>query len=306
MHETRFLYRQIWLAFALATGALSARTTIHAVDRNGAPFADVLIVVRSIDTGGELGRYLTDDRGETPPIQFEGGLYRLLAVYPPEPCEALVREVFGSGLGSDFTLQLSKLAPTNTHIQAVDVAGSPFPGVLVIVTALAGNHEIGRYLSGEDGGVPPVRLLEGRYRVTATCPYGICETVTRDVVVGSSAPVALRLELPVKGTDRDGELVDAPRARFRVEAEGVRTSRIRVLVRDPEAHWEAWYPVAADGGVEVMLPSDPAVLVVVRDHCVTTFEVASQCSPRQPPDSSFSSCLAVDHQSVRVPVPACK
>lgn len=290
----------------LTAEALQAATTIYAVDRNGAPFPSVLVIIKSLEGAGEIGRYITDDDGKIAPVELGGGLYRIIATCPFGSCDTTVREVFGVTLGARFRLQLPNVGPARTRILVLDDTGAPFPGVLVIITSLPGNTEIGRYLSGRDGRVPSVILRGERYRIVATCPYGFCATLTREVS-GSDLAAELRLNVHVKATDLEGELVDSRRISLMVEIDRRDTSVAHLLVRDPQALREVWYTLAAGGTVNVTLPSDPAVVVVVRGQCVTTYQLASKCPPGQADDSGVAGCLATaDQASIPLRVGACR
>ncbi len=294
----------MWLLLAMTPSSFAADVAVHTVDQNGAPFAGVLVIVKSLDGDGEIGRHLTDQNGVVAPLRLGSGLYRLIATCPYGACRTMAQEFFGSAVGHDLTLRLRDAAGTKTRIQVLDPSGAPVPGVLVIIALQGDKAEIGRYLSGTDGTVAPVRLGAGMYKITATCPYGICETVTREVL-GPFDSADLKLQVPLKGTGK-GELVGAPRVSFEVQASGQPPSKTTLLIRDTEASLESWYPVPPDGKVDATLVSDPAVVVLVRGRCLRTFEVASQCPGPQSLAPGVSGCLLLGHGSIRLQAPACE
>ena len=70
------MMRWISLAMIFLLPAMGeARTLkVRTLDESGAPFSNVLIIIRSLDKYHEEGRYLTDAKGETTELQVDSGL----------------------------------------------------------------------------------------------------------------------------------------------------------------------------------------------------------------------------------------
>src|SRR5689334_20790240 len=80
-------------------------STIKIVDANGDPFANVLIIVRSLDGKGEIGRYLTNGEGLTSKLQLDDdGLYRIIATCPYGLCQTTVREFIGTDIHNELVI----------------------------------------------------------------------------------------------------------------------------------------------------------------------------------------------------------
>lgn len=89
------------LLFALAVspaGDAVSPLRVSVKDRTGAPFANVLLIVKSLDGGGERIRALSDASGEVPETHLSRGLYRIIATCPYGICETKVTEFL---VGSD-------------------------------------------------------------------------------------------------------------------------------------------------------------------------------------------------------------
>jgi hypothetical protein len=82
---SRISSNTIWSA--LAANEKMNRSIIKAVDHQGSPFPDVLLIVLSSDDKKEIGRYLTDSSGQTPELQLSRGSYEVIATCPYGICE---------------------------------------------------------------------------------------------------------------------------------------------------------------------------------------------------------------------------
>jgi hypothetical protein len=176
-------------------------------------------------------------------------------------------------------------------IHLVDASGAPIAKVLVIVKSLQGSGEIARYLTDASGGTPQVEFGEGLYRIIVTCPYGLCQTVVREVL-GSNLGDDLKITVPLKSTDSDGELIGQHQIVLRLTSrEGGPVSGIKVLVRDPEAKWESWCVTDADGHATIKLPSDPAVVIILAGKFLSVYDLSTNCSTKE--NSDGSRCVEI-------------
>jgi hypothetical protein len=105
----------------------SAATNIKVVDQSGDPFPNVLVIIRSLDKGNEICRYLTDKDGKIPTVRFEQDLYRIIATCPYGICKTAVSELFGSTIPSDLGIEVEV---KSTSIGEV-LAGSPRTQLIV-------------------------------------------------------------------------------------------------------------------------------------------------------------------------------
>jgi hypothetical protein len=95
------------VAAALVTCSLwTTGTTIQVLDESGAPFGNVLVIVKSLQDGRELARDLTDGAGRCPAVRLGPGLYRVIAACPYGLCQTTVTEVLGERLTGVLTLQV--------------------------------------------------------------------------------------------------------------------------------------------------------------------------------------------------------
>lgn len=106
-----FLY---FLMVLILGGLPVSQSRIQVLDESGAPFPNVLVIVKSLEGQGEIGRYLTDRSGQVPSIRFEPGIYRLIATCPYGPCKTTVREILGSDLSPETILKIP-MNPTDTN-----------------------------------------------------------------------------------------------------------------------------------------------------------------------------------------------
>lgn len=106
------------ILLVMTTPCHSAPINLVVVDKSGAVFSDVLIIIKSLDSGDEICRYLTDHQGKIPKIQLGQDLYRIIAICPYGKCKTLVTERFGETVPLDFKLD-------------IDVISTDIPGRLV-------------------------------------------------------------------------------------------------------------------------------------------------------------------------------
>lgn len=162
-------------------------------------------------------------------------------------------------------------------IRAVFGRETPAPNVLVIVKSFVDGAETARYLTDARGQTPAIPVKgDVLYQVIGTCPYGICNTVVREAF-GSDLESGILLEVTVRATDSEGTVVGPTTAIALRSAQAGRVAKVALLVRTLDAHHQRWYHTDEHGRAAVVLPSDPAVAVIIVDHRVLSFDLASDC-----------------------------
>ena len=143
-----------WIRFLIAlfltSSAQAATLKLQVVDASGAPFPKVLVILKSLEGGGEISRELTDNHGRIPAVSVGEGLYRIIATCPYGLCETTVREFLGARLGSEMVITLPMLAtdsvgevvgaPTVKLVMTLP-DGRPASGVHVLVRDLKAKRE---------------------------------------------------------------------------------------------------------------------------------------------------------------------
>jgi hypothetical protein len=128
--------------FCMTTFVRANDVKITLVDKSGAPFPGVLVIVKSLDNNSELGRFLSDSRGNIPPINFQTGLFRLIATCPFGICRTRVIEFMGSEAPKDMKLVLDvkgtdengeTIGSTKQRMVFLDQTGSAIAGGQVLV-----------------------------------------------------------------------------------------------------------------------------------------------------------------------------
>lgn len=126
----------------LSFPSTSHGSTVRTVDESGAPFPNVLVIIQSFDGKGEIGRYLSDQKGRTPPFQLGLGLYRMILTCPYGVCRTSVREFLGAKAPSEIVEKL-ELKPTDLNgeilrapkirVKVLSWEGKPQPGAHILV-----------------------------------------------------------------------------------------------------------------------------------------------------------------------------
>jgi hypothetical protein len=172
---------------------------------------------------------------------------------------------------------VTALDASQGNIRAVFGEETPAPNVLVVIRSLANGTETGRYLTDVRGRVPAVSVeSDVLYQVIGTCPYGMCETVVREAF-GSALVRGMLLPVQVRATDFEGTMVGPTTTIVIRSRQGAPVSKLSILVRTPDAHRQRFYYTDDRGRAAVILPSDPAAVVVIVDHDVFAFDLASDC-----------------------------
>jgi hypothetical protein len=196
-----------------------------------------------------------------------------------------------------MALQVAAAKQVPFDVRVTDQSGTPFSNVLVIVKSLDKNNEVGRYLTTKDGRTPPMHLEQGLYRVIATCPYGVCQTTVREFF-GSQFLPEMELQVTVKPTDEVGQLVNAKKIRLVLQSKNQATLEgLHILVRNPSATRGERYVTDRKGNVDIELPSDPAIIVVVQDKKALLYRIGTTCPVEYIPTYP---CFVIKDDAVQV------
>lgn len=98
------------IVICLCADAVPVR--IVTLDKTGAGFQDVLVIVRSLDGKGESVRALTNQSGAVPTRELAAGLYQIIATCPYGLCQTTVREFFVKTDPIELELALDVLPTT--------------------------------------------------------------------------------------------------------------------------------------------------------------------------------------------------
>jgi hypothetical protein len=85
-------------------GTNTALTTIQVVDQSNSPIANALVIVKSLDTGAQVGQYLTGQDGTTQQISLDKDLHRFTIACPNNACSTTIREMFTSPFPGNIVL----------------------------------------------------------------------------------------------------------------------------------------------------------------------------------------------------------
>jgi hypothetical protein len=191
-----------------------------------------------------------------------------------------------------FSFALPLCAAT-VDVTALDATGAAFPDVLVIFRSLEGEGEVLRALTDREGSVPAFKAPPGLYQVIATCPYGICKTLVKEVLVQKeSSFLALTLKVDVIGT---GHPTPASSAYINLQVSyqrGEPAAGVGILarnVRDTNPHFRRWYKTDSSGKARVELLGNPTVLVFIYDGNLFTRELGNPADPAQA--EAWNKCL---------------
>ena len=167
----------IVLLLSSATHAGASPLQLHAVDRTGAAFPNVLVIVKSLDGKGEIFRALTDAKGIVPSEELPAGLYRVIATCPYGICQTKVQEFYVGGDPVQLELTLDVVS-SGTHgegdvievgpskrlkVQVTDDESRPVELARVIVRDSDAWHE--EWYKTDSSGSATVKLPEGSVTV---------------------------------------------------------------------------------------------------------------------------------------------
>lgn len=193
-------------------------------------------------------------------------------------------------------LPLICLQLSATDIRVVSKSGTPMKNVLVIVRSLDTGHELGRFLTAENGKTPSVDFDQGLYRVVATCPYGTCETAIKELFAGEAGDT-LTVTTPARAIPHTPLPASARKEALTIVDPQNRPLRdVQVLVRSVDGVRGDWYITRANGGTPISLVDDPSVLLVLYQRRVQTYVLLSNCIGVSPETYGARYCKE-DHGS---------
>ena len=94
--------------------------TIQVVDHSSAPLANALVLIKSLDTGHQVGVYSTGQDGKIAPFDFDHGLYRISITCTNGACGDTHKEMFAEQLTGSVVIQAK--ASTSSTIAPSAVA----------------------------------------------------------------------------------------------------------------------------------------------------------------------------------------
>jgi hypothetical protein len=168
------------LALLIAFRADAATLHVKVVDKTGAAFPDVLVIVKSLEGKGEIARALTDSTGSVSGRELPPGLYRVIATCPYGICETNVQEFYvkDAPVQLELTVDVSptrgegdvvEIGPSRPlNVQVIDRDGRPARLAPVLVRNADAQHE--RWYKTDSDGGTKVELPEGQ--VTVVVLYG--------------------------------------------------------------------------------------------------------------------------------------
>jgi len=180
------------LALLIASRADAAPLHLKVVDKTGAAFPDVLVIVKSLEGKGEIARALTDTTGNVPGRELSPGLYRVIATCPYGICETKVQEFYvkDAPVQLELTVDVSptrgegdvvEIGPSRSlKVQVIDRDGRPARLAPVLVRDSDAQHE--RWYKTDSDGGTTVELPEGQ--VTVVVLYG--GTITSKALSGAT------------------------------------------------------------------------------------------------------------------------
>jgi len=120
-----------------------ASVRVRVTDRTGAPFPDVLVIVKSLAGKGEIFRALTNQTGRVPDRDLAAGLYRVIATCPYGICETKITEFLVGDAPVELELKVdvsptrgnvTVVGPSNRmRVQLLDPQGKPVASAEVLV-----------------------------------------------------------------------------------------------------------------------------------------------------------------------------
>ncbi|MGO9316528.1 MAG: oligogalacturonate lyase family protein [Terracidiphilus sp.] len=82
-----------------------SETTIQVVDQSGSPLPNAHITIKSLDTGREVGKYLTGQDGMTTLISLDKDLHRFTVTCPDGTCSNTVKELYTAPFSGKLIIQ---------------------------------------------------------------------------------------------------------------------------------------------------------------------------------------------------------
>jgi hypothetical protein len=137
-----FVCSLVFFYLLFASANLGATTVgISTKDRTGDPIANALVIIKSLETGREVVRVLSDKQGQIPEVDLHRGFYRVIATDPYGLWETKVQELLVTEERRDLSLFLDA-KPTHDNVsflgsrmqtvQVLDRNGKPVSELIVL------------------------------------------------------------------------------------------------------------------------------------------------------------------------------
>ena len=131
------------VALVLCSYASAAPLHLRVMDQTGAPFPDVLVIIKSLAGRGEIFRALTNQAGDVAERDLPAGLYRVIATCPYGICETKISEFLVGDVPVELKLKVD-ISPTRGNVaivgpstrlklEVIDAQGRPATSARVLV-----------------------------------------------------------------------------------------------------------------------------------------------------------------------------
>lgn len=194
---------RILIGLIFISPATAATLRVHVVDPSSAPFPKVLVIIKSLDSGREIVRELTDANGRIRTIELDAGVYRLVATCPYGLCKTAVREFLAAQLTDEMlvTVQLPAtdvfgelLGAPRLRVVLKRPNGSLASKVRLLVRDLKARREKW-YVSDENGSVV-IELIDDPVVLVAIHDGTIfSRQIETGCVAASSGPTCSQLDI---------------------------------------------------------------------------------------------------------------
>jgi oligogalacturonide lyase len=123
--------------------------TIQVVDQANLPLANALVIVKSLDTGRQVGQYITGQEGKTPPIVLDKDLHRITVICPNGTCGNTIKEVHTAPFPGNMVIRALASSThqgyvaisKNARVVVQDSNGNALPKIELLVRTADAGHE---------------------------------------------------------------------------------------------------------------------------------------------------------------------
>jgi len=157
------------LALLVASRAQAASLEVRVLDKTGAAFPNVLVIVKSLEDKGEMFRALSNASGSVAERELTPGLYRVIATCPYGICVTKVQEFLVGEMPVHLILKVDvlptqgnvvQIGPSNSlAVEVVDSEGKPVSFAHVLLRDSDAQNE--RWYKTDADGLTTVELPEG-------------------------------------------------------------------------------------------------------------------------------------------------
>lgn len=117
-------------------------STVQVVDSTGTPLANEDVSIKSLDTGKEVGQFVTDGSGKTTPTFFDKDLHRFSVTCPDGRCGATIQELYTPPFSGNIVIHTQPTSSirayqANTKKTKIVLQGSTTADALAKVDVLA-------------------------------------------------------------------------------------------------------------------------------------------------------------------------